>query len=206
MRKSDASLNQAAHLLEIVNEKDVSGKTLQRVFDSGLLSDLFEGDLLAVDRLEFRKMLGLEPRTFFYDPKQANVAAFIGRNAHARVDEDISELVFDESLTGEWEYRLVCLEGTGNLYRDTIAFFGVGWRLAGPEHLLAFDKKCVQKRFGHTVVAAGGRDQQGNPAEITLYYELRKELRRWFRPECHEREWIRGDELYLFVHRVNLSG
>jgi len=57
-----ATLSQGNHVLKIISEKNVPSSQLQKLIASGLLSDLLDGDVDAVDRNEFRKLLGLIPK------------------------------------------------------------------------------------------------------------------------------------------------
>ncbi len=58
---SDGSFKQATHLLAFVGQKDPQLEQLQLLYTSGLLSDLFDGNIKEVDRDEFRGILGLCP-------------------------------------------------------------------------------------------------------------------------------------------------
>jgi hypothetical protein len=63
------SFDQAFRILELIREKNPSSERLQSIFNSGLLGDLFDGNVDQVNRDEFRKILGLsstkpEPKIF----------------------------------------------------------------------------------------------------------------------------------------------
>lgn len=62
---SNASFGQAVHLLAFVGQKDPKLEQLQKLYTSGLLSDLFDGNIDQVDRDKFRKALGLCPLDTF---------------------------------------------------------------------------------------------------------------------------------------------
>jgi len=65
----DATLKQARKVLDLIADQKISSEQLQKVLDSGLLSDLLYGNFDQADpdgfRNEFRKLLGLRnmPRT-----------------------------------------------------------------------------------------------------------------------------------------------
>jgi hypothetical protein len=56
-----ATLDQAKHILVLLGQKNPSKEDLNILFKSGLLSDLFDGDLSQVNRDDFRRFLGLHP-------------------------------------------------------------------------------------------------------------------------------------------------
>ncbi len=59
---SNRTWEQATHLLKFVTDKAVSPDQLQRLFNSGLLADLFDTpNVDNVSRYEFRRLLGLLP-------------------------------------------------------------------------------------------------------------------------------------------------
>ncbi len=58
---TNASWQQAAHLLTLVSNKGLPIDQIQRLYSSGLLSDLLDADVGSVNRDEFRKVLGLGP-------------------------------------------------------------------------------------------------------------------------------------------------
>ncbi|HCC06198.1 TPA: hypothetical protein DEP94_02490 [Candidatus Nomurabacteria bacterium] len=58
--KSTATFPQAAHLLTLFGQKDVSKEQFGQLVDLGLLSDLLDSDPTKVDRDKFRDVLGLK--------------------------------------------------------------------------------------------------------------------------------------------------
>ena len=63
---STASLDQGKHVLTILSQQGVTEEGVSAMTDTGLLSDLCEASLNGlreVDRDEFRKLLGLSPKT-----------------------------------------------------------------------------------------------------------------------------------------------
>lgn len=62
---STASLDQGKHILTIISQQGVTEEGISAMTDTGLLSDLCEAadGLRNVDRDEFRKLLGLSPKT-----------------------------------------------------------------------------------------------------------------------------------------------
>jgi hypothetical protein len=63
---STASLDQGKHVLTILSQQGVTEEGVSAMTDTGLLSDLCEAaanGLREVDRDEFRKLLGLSPKT-----------------------------------------------------------------------------------------------------------------------------------------------
>lgn len=54
---------QANQVLNLIAQKQMPAEQLQKVFESGLLSDLLDGNIDEVDRMEFRRMMGLNPLT-----------------------------------------------------------------------------------------------------------------------------------------------
>lgn len=56
---SDVSLEQGIHVLSVLRDKGIPREQVQKLFTSGLFSDLLDGNLDNVDRDEFRKILGL---------------------------------------------------------------------------------------------------------------------------------------------------
>lgn len=58
---SGATLEQGAHLLQIVKEKAPPVEQLQDVIRSGLFADLLDANVREVNRDEYRKVLGLKP-------------------------------------------------------------------------------------------------------------------------------------------------
>ena len=58
---TNASWQQAANLLTLVSNKGIHAEQIQKLYSSGLLSDLLDADVDEVNRDEFRKVLGLGP-------------------------------------------------------------------------------------------------------------------------------------------------
>ncbi len=58
---TDASWQQAANLLTLVSNKGTPTGQIQKLYSSGLLSDLLDANVDEVNRDEFRKVLGLGP-------------------------------------------------------------------------------------------------------------------------------------------------
>jgi hypothetical protein len=58
---NDSSWKQAAQFLTLVDQKEVPKEQVQKIYASGLLSDLLEANVGQVDRSEFRRLLGLGP-------------------------------------------------------------------------------------------------------------------------------------------------
>lgn len=58
---TDASWQQAANLLTLVSNKGTPSEQIQRLYSSGLLSDLLDANIDEINRLDFRKFLGLGP-------------------------------------------------------------------------------------------------------------------------------------------------
>ena len=56
-----ATFNQALQALTLISHKDPTLEVLNRLYQSGLLSDLIEADPSQVNRDEFRKLIGLTP-------------------------------------------------------------------------------------------------------------------------------------------------
>lgn len=56
---STATFDQAKQFLTLVSQKNVPAEKLQAIYNSGLLSDLLDGNLDEVNRDEFRRILGL---------------------------------------------------------------------------------------------------------------------------------------------------
>lgn len=58
---TDATFEQAKHLLTLVSQKGTPREQLQKLNTSGLLADLLDANIDEVDRDDFRELLGLTP-------------------------------------------------------------------------------------------------------------------------------------------------
>lgn len=58
--KTDTTLSQARHFLNLIEDKDTSCEQLQAVYDSGLFSLLLEANIGQIDKQKFREVCGLK--------------------------------------------------------------------------------------------------------------------------------------------------
>jgi hypothetical protein len=66
---SIGTLMQGSHLLRLLDERKVTSKRLQKLFDSGLLNDLFDvEDPKTVNRYEFRTLIGVNTISIKAEP------------------------------------------------------------------------------------------------------------------------------------------
>lgn len=57
----EATLKQAGKVLELIGQKETSCEQFQKLFGSGLFSDLLDANVDSVDRDAFRQAIGLKP-------------------------------------------------------------------------------------------------------------------------------------------------
>lgn len=97
---------QAQHLLTLVKEKGLPAEQLQALFDSGLLADLLDANVEAVDRDLFRKHLGLTPVELrFTLDYSMSLQEMIAAGQYDWVNPDITAKRFP--LTGKGTHDLV---------------------------------------------------------------------------------------------------
>lgn len=95
-----ATLGQGAQILRLIESKKVPTEQLQKLLESGLLSDLFEANLEAIDRTAFRKLCGLNPDSISICVEigaSDSASALLSRGNYDYVNPDLYE-------------RLRCLE------------------------------------------------------------------------------------------------
>ena len=69
MKEEKATLDQASHIVKLINDKGLTREQLQKVIDSGLFSDVLETGKSEghIDREVVQKALGLEPLLSVYN-------------------------------------------------------------------------------------------------------------------------------------------
>src|SRR5438552_1091646 len=90
-KQNKATFGQALQVLTFVNQKGADAKKLDKLFQSGLFSDLLESDLKTISRDSFRHLLGLLPVAI---PLQVDYS----RSLKRKHDELVAAGVLDTSL------------------------------------------------------------------------------------------------------------
>lgn len=155
----DATLKQAGKALEVIGQKEIPGEQLQELIGSGLLSDLLDADIGAIDRNEFRKICGLKPKNIFsvsvnYD---RSVEDGIKAGEYVWVNDDITQEHFPTKRSGTAEIDVELVYFGDDVGVDE-AFAGLdrkGLRPAELHELLALGEKFPDLQSKFPIIALG---------------------------------------------------
>ncbi len=147
----NATLGHGVKILQLIAQKGTSGEQIQELISSGLLSDILNANIGAVDRNEFRKLLGLNTLNIYHvDYSIYRLAVDYGQSVeeaveagrYDRVNSDITSKNFPTKKSGiaEVSIDLVCFN------RDTIT---------ADEVLVELDKRGLRPAETHELLKIG---------------------------------------------------
>ncbi len=172
--ENKATFNQAFQLLNLIRQKDPTLAGLNRLYQSGFLSDLFDANLSAVDRQTFRQLLHLE--ALASDGKPANILT-------VDYDQNLEQMIAtgnygDDGKGNNWcrdiNARRFPIVGKGKVeFEHKLLHFGcfifsedvmrriftsdvaIPWEPAKIEHITAYGAKYPEEQRKYPIVGLG---------------------------------------------------
>jgi hypothetical protein len=191
---NDATLAQGTKVLNLILQKKTSVINLQRLIDSGILSDLFEVDPRGIDRLEFRQRLGLET-PFSYGGDLVRLAEDWGKSPLSMILDrlDLDTQSFESEPLTPVTYknpnallRPVWYSEMGQAFKITEDVKKYGWEMADAfDAAFYFYVTMTSERHRHTTFVA--------PATFN------DSLSSWFAIDCSRRRafWWQNQQLRM---------
>ena len=155
----NATFGQAVKILSMVEQKEVPRDQLQKLLGSGLLSDLLDADVDAIDRSVFRQAIGLVPLNVFNLTVDFNRSVEDGIKAgkYDWKSDGITSEHFSSQETGMAEVAVELFHFSKDMETEGVLkeMEKKGYRPATLKELLAFGEKYPDLQRKFPIIAFG---------------------------------------------------